>query len=180
MSEANPASLPTNLTDATLRDRAFVLAAELKAYGRRMATAESCTGGWIAKVCTDLAGSSRWIECGWVTYSNDAKIHQIGVRPATLAQFGAVSEMTAAEMALGALKTSGADYALSVTGVAGPGGGSPDKPVGTVCFGWVGPDQQPETETRHFRFDVDEDRIRECIRRATIAYSLDGLLARIG
>ena len=173
-------SLSNTLIDQALAERAFALATELKARGLTLATAESCTGGWIAKVCTDLAGSSSWFESGWVTYSNAAKQSQIGVCEKTLIQFGAVSEMTAAEMALGAQQQSGAHYALSVTGVAGPGGGSPAKPVGTVCFGWVGPDKQPETETCHFQFDVDEQILREWIRRATVAHALDGMLDRIG
>ena len=167
-------------SDLALKAKAIALANEFKAHGYRLATAESCTGGWIAKVCTDLAGSSDWFEYGWVTYADEAKQRQIGVRGASLKQFGAVSEEVAAEMALGAQKNAGSDYALSVTGVAGPGGGSPEKPVGTVCFGWVGPDQQPETETYRFDFDRDGEAGREQVRRATVAYALDGLLARIG
>jgi nicotinamide-nucleotide amidase len=102
--------------------------------GMRIATAESCTGGWIAKAFTDLAGSSRWFECGWVTYSNAAKIRDIGVAPRTLDEHGAVSEPTVREMATGALRVSGADIAIAVSGIAGPDGGSAEKPVGTVWF----------------------------------------------
>ncbi|HEY0634497.1 MAG TPA: nicotinamide-nucleotide amidohydrolase family protein, partial [Gammaproteobacteria bacterium] len=102
-----------------------------------LATAESCTGGWIAKCCTDLPGSSRWFERGFVTYTNEAKVEELGVSVETLQAYGAVSEATAAEMAAGALRQSRAQVSVSVSGIAGPGGGRPDKPVGTVCFGWA-------------------------------------------
>ena len=108
---------------------------KLLAAGRRLATAESCTGGWVAKACTDVAGSSRWFECGFVTYSNAAKVRDLGVSERTLANHGAVSEATVREMAAGALRVSGADVAVSISGVAGPDGGTPGKPVGTVWFG---------------------------------------------
>lgn len=103
----------------------------------RIVTAESCTGGWIAKVFTDAAGSSRWFECGYVTYSNEAKLRDLGVSPRTLNEHGAVSEPTVREMAAGALRVSGADVSIAVSGVAGPDGGSAEKPVGTVwlCVG---------------------------------------------
>lgn len=156
-----------------LGERAFAVAAGLKAQGRTLALAESCTGGWIAKCCTDLAGSSAWFEAGFVTYSNRAKSEALGVRAASLQRYGAVSEIVAAEMARGARSAAHADWAISVTGIAGPDGGSPDKPVGTVCFGWVGPDDEPETET--CRFDGDRDEVR----RQTVAHALDGLLARL-
>lgn len=107
---------------------------KLLAAGRRLATAESCTGGWVAKACTDVAGSSRWFECGFVTYSNAAKVRDLGVSERTLASHGAVSEATVREMAAGALRVSGADVAVAISGVAGPDGGTPDKPVGTVWF----------------------------------------------
>jgi nicotinamide-nucleotide amidase len=100
----------------------------------RIATAESCTGGWIAKVFTDAAGSSRWFECGYVTYSNAAKVRDLGVASRTLDEHGAVSEPTVREMAAGALRVSGADVAIAVSGIAGPDGGSAEKPVGTVWF----------------------------------------------
>src|SRR5215471_10326834 len=100
----------------------------------RLVTAESCTGGWIAKAFTDLAGSSRWFECGYVTYSNEAKIRDLGVSPRTLTEHGAVSEPTVREMAAGALRVSGADVSIAVSGIAGPDGGSAEKPVGTVWF----------------------------------------------
>ena len=163
----------TRIDDEALSMRAAAVAAELKAHGRILALAESCTGGWIAKVCTDLAGSSAWFERGFVTYSNLAKSECLGVRPSSLQRYGAVSEMVAAEMARGARSAAHADYAVSVTGVAGPDGGTPDKPVGTVCFGWVGPDEEPETEVCLFSGD------RDAVRRQTVAHALDGLLERL-
>lgn len=107
---------------------------KLLADGRRLATAESCTGGWVAKACTDVAGSSRWFECGFVTYSNAAKVRDLGVSERTLASHGAVSEATVREMAAGAVRVSGADLAVAISGIAGPDGGTPGKPVGTVWF----------------------------------------------
>ena len=114
------------------------LGAALKARGLMMVTAESCTGGLISAVLTEIPGSSAWFERGFVTYSNNAKIEMLGVQPETLEKFGAVSEETAREMAEGALKHSRADIAISITGIAGPDGGTKTKPVGTVCFAWIG------------------------------------------
>lgn len=108
---------------------------KLRAAGQRLVTAESCTGGWVAKACTDIAGSSQWFECGFVTYSNAAKIRDLGVSERTLADHGAVSEATVREMAAGALRVSGADVAVAISGIAGPEGGTPAKPVGSVWFG---------------------------------------------
>ncbi len=107
---------------------------KLRAAERRVVTAESCTGGWVAKALTDVPGSSQWFECGYVTYSNAAKMRDLGVAAATLEGFGAVSEQTVREMAEGALRVTGANVALAVTGVAGPDGGTEEKPVGTVWF----------------------------------------------
>jgi nicotinamide-nucleotide amidase len=112
------------------------LAAHLLATGRRLVTAESCTGGWIAKLCTDLPGSSRWFLGGAVVYDNALKAGLLGVDPQTLAEAGAVSEAVVREMAAGALERLGGDVAVAVSGVAGPDGGTPDKPVGTVWFAW--------------------------------------------
>jgi len=120
---------------AELERLAAALGEELQARGWRVSTAESCTGGWIAQCLTSVAGSSDWFDLGWVTYSNDAKIAQLGVAPLCLETWGAVSAETAEAMAVGALERSGADLALAVTGIAGPGGGSAEKPVGTVWFG---------------------------------------------
>ena len=138
-----------------------------------IATAESCTGGWAAQVITHTAGSSAWFERGFVTYANEAKVEMLGVRPETLAGFGAVSPEPAAEMASGALKTSRALISLAITGIAGPTGGSPGKPVGTVCFAWCRADAAAETETQVFSGD------REAIRRQAVVHALRGLLLRI-
>jgi nicotinamide-nucleotide amidase len=148
------------------------LAQALKAQGAMMATAESCTGGLIAACCTGLSGSSDWFERGFVTYSNAAKTEQLGV-PATLIEaHGAVSEPVARAMALGAVAHSRAQVSVAVTGVAGPTGGSADKPVGLVWFGWaVG--EQAWTECR--RFDGD----RDTVRAATVRHGLQGLLQRL-
>lgn len=108
----------------------------LKAHGMMLATAESCTGGGVAQAVTDVAGSSAWFDRGFVTYSNLSKQQMLGVAEATLVQHGAVSEATVREMVAGALKHSNAGFALAVSGIAGPDGGTPDKPVGTVCFAW--------------------------------------------
>lgn len=137
-----------------------------------IATAESCTGGWAAQVITHTAGSSAWFERGFVTYANEAKIDMLGVRPETLEKHGAVSEPTAAEMASGALNNSNALISLSITGIAGPTGGSPDKPVGTVIFGWCIRNQAPETERCQFSGD------REAIRRRAVIHALQGLVTR--
>lgn len=144
----------------------------LKAAAAVLATAESCTGGWAAQTVTSVAGSSAWFDRGFVTYSNAAKRELLGVRDETLARHGAVSEETAREMARGALQRSDATVAVSITGVAGPGGGSPDKPVGTVCIAWaVGDDVKSETR----RFSGD----RESVRRQSVIRALEGVLAAI-
>jgi nicotinamide-nucleotide amidase len=144
----------------------------LLANGQKLVTAESCTGGWVAQCLTAVAGSSDWFERGFVTYSNEAKHEMLGVERATLTAHGAVSEPTAAAMAAGALRNSHAEWALAVTGVAGPSGGSPQKPVGTVCFGWAAVDGRVEVETRHFVGD------REQVRRQSVAHAMRGILQR--
>lgn len=159
--------------DEALAMLAAALAAEFKAHGRMLVTAESCTGGWIAKLCTDLAGSSDWFERGLVTYSDKAKQELLGVRAADLYRHGAVSEVVTAAMASGAIEHSQADCAVAVSGIAGPSGGSPEKPVGTVCFGWAWPDGQLETESHLFAGD------RDAIRRASVAVAFEGLLVRL-
>ena len=138
-----------------------------------IATAESCTGGWAAQVITHTAGSSAWFERGFVTYSNQAKIDMLGVRAETLEKFGAVSQETAAEMATGALKKSNAMISLAITGIAGPTGGSPGKPVGTVCFAWCCVGEKAVAETALFAGD------REAIRRQAVVHALRGLLPRL-
>jgi len=122
------------LSEGELDALAARVGARLHAAGRRLATAESCTAGWIAKAITDVAGSSAWFECGYVTYSDAAKQRDLGVAGHTLGEFGAVSEQTAREMAAGALRVPGVSVAIAVTGIAGPDGGTPAKPVGTVWF----------------------------------------------
>ena len=141
------------------------IAAQLQARGWMLATAESCTGGMIAAACTDLAGSSRWFERGFVSYSNAAKTELLGVPADLIAQHGAVSEAVVRAMAQGALVHSHAQASLAVTGVAGPGGGSADKPVGTVWFGWCVAGQT-HSEVQHFAGD------RAAVRRATLCHAL--------
>ncbi len=138
-----------------------------------LATAESCTGGWVAQVITHTAGSSAWFDRGFVTYSNEAKVEMLGVPAETLAEFGAVSQETAADMAVGALKNSNAMFSLAITGIAGPTGGSPGKPVGTVCFAWCRRGDKADAETRQFAGD------REAIRRQAVVHALQGLLRRL-
>lgn len=162
--------LEDSWTDQALAELAAAVAAEMRAHGRRLAAAESCTGGWIAKICTDLPGSSEWFERGFVTYSDAAKKEMLGVGAAGLARFGAVSEEVAAAMAQGALKSGYADYAVAVSGIAGPDGGTPEKPVGTVCFAWAERDGNAISETCLFEGD------RDAVRRASVAHALKGLL----
>ena len=148
------------------------LAAALLARGWMLATAESCTGGLIAAACTDLAGSSNWLERGFVSYSNAAKSELLGVDAALIARHGAVSEPVARAMAQGALQHSKAQCALAVTGIAGPGGGSADKPVGTVWFAWATPDGLYSEMQR-----LDGDRAQ--VRSATVQHSLAVLLGLV-
>lgn len=156
----------------TVPELVDALAARLRQSGARMATAESCTGGLIAGACTALSGSSDWFERGFVTYSNAAKTDLLGV-PATLINtHGAVSEPVARAMAAGALAHAPVDCAVAVTGIAGPTGGSADKPVGTVWLGWATPQG---VFTEHHRFDGD----RDAVRQATVQRALQGLLDRL-
>jgi nicotinamide-nucleotide amidase len=148
------------------------LAGALLERGWMLATAESCTGGLIAGACTDLSGSSRWFERGFVTYSNEAKCESLGVDPALVESHGAVSEVVARAMAFGAVRHSRAQVAVAVTGIAGPTGGSAQKPVGTVWFGYS-VDGRLHSET--LRFDGD----RQAIRQATVEHALVRLLALI-
>jgi nicotinamide-nucleotide amidase len=141
----------------------------LKAANAVLVTAESCTGGWVAQAITSVAGSSAWFDRGFVTYSDAAKQELLGVGAETLRAHGAVSEATAREMARGALERSRATVAVSITGVAGPGGGTPEKPVGTVCFAWALQDGT-KSETRRFSGD------RESIRRQSVVLALEGVL----
>lgn len=149
------------------------LADALRARGWTLATAESCTGGLIAAACTDLAGSSDWFERGWVTYSNAAKAEELGVPAALIAAHGAVSGPVARAMAEGAARRARAACAVAVTGVAGPGGGSASKPVGTVWLSWC---VHGLTSAECQRFAGD----RAAVRAATVAHALQGLRARLG
>lgn len=142
----------------------------LRNRGWMLATAESCTGGWIAKAMTDVPGSSGWFERGLVTYSNDAKVELLGVKRITLEQHGAVSGETVAEMAAGALAHSPAQLAVAVSGVAGPDGGTPAKPVGTVWLAWAVRDQP--VRTRRFQFGGN----REAVRQQAVRAALEGIL----
>lgn len=155
-----------------LEELAARVGALLSANGQRLATAESCTGGWVGECLTAIAGSSAWFDRGYITYSNRAKVELLAVDPDTLDAHGAVSEVTAAAMARGAQRDSGADWALAITGIAGPGGGSPGRPVGTVCFAWAGPDDCLASETLHLTGD------RRAIRAQSVAHALRGLLIR--
>ncbi len=156
---------------------ARALGERLAARGLRMATAESCTGGWIAKVLTDIPGSSKWFEGGLVVYSNAAKVHLLGVPPETLARSGAVSGEVVAALAHGALERLDAQIAVAVSGVAGPGGGSPAKPVGTVwlAWGWYSPGGTITTHGTHHLFSGD----REAVRRQSVVAALQGTIAHL-
>jgi len=170
MADKSP-TLPAKADLDTLIDqRVAELARRMEDRGWRLATAESCTGGWVAKVLTDRAGSSRWFECGYVTYSNASKARLLGVSSLTLESYGAVSEATVREMAAGACRAAGVDCAVAISGVAGPGGGTPDKPVGTVWLAWAAADG--ELVSRCFLWAGD----REAVRRQAVAESLLGLL----
>ena len=141
------------ISDEQLYQSTELLAELLIKKGLTLATAESCTGGWLAKCCTDLAGSSAWFEGGIVSYSNDIKQNILGVPSATLEEFGAVSKQTAIEMAKGALTKTQANLSVAITGIAGPTGGSKNKPVGTVCFAWNIDSTTITTEQQHFHGD---------------------------
>lgn len=155
--------------DEALAQLAHDTGRRLQASRDMLVTAESCTGGWIAKVVTDVAGSSAWFDCGMAVYSYEAKQALLGVRPQTLEEHGAVSRETAIEMVSGALVHSGATVAVAVTGIAGPGGGTGDKPVGTVWIAWKRRGGYPQAEVFHFDGD------RDAVRRRTVAEALHGL-----
>ena len=160
----------------SLQKLSEAVVADLTSAGKAVATAESCTGGWIAKSITDIPGSSAVFGYGVVSYSNGAKESILGVRNDTLEEHGAVSEAAVEEMAEGALHLSGADIAVAVSGVAGPDGGTDDKPVGTVWFAWAvrdGANALTDTACEHFSGD------RELVRELTVAHALQGVLERI-
>ncbi len=141
--------------------------------GWMLVTAESCTGGWIAEAITAVPGSSQWFDRGFVTYSNEAKQEMLGVSAATLAEQGAVSEAVVSEMATAALNSCHAHMSVATSGIAGPDGGAPGKPVGTVCFAWLVRNDKVRTETHCFEGD------RERVREQSVEYALAGLVARI-
>ncbi len=142
----------------------------LHRHGQIVTTAESCTGGWIAKSLTDIAGSSEWFEAGFITYSNQAKERMVGVSAELLALHGAVSEEVVDAMMRGALKRSGADCAVAVSGIAGPGGGTADKPVGTVWLGWCNRDGLHQTVQKQFVGN------RQAVREQTVQVALEGII----
>ena len=158
--------------DSDLVELSAAIGAACLARKLTIATAESCTGGWAAQVITHTPGSSAWFERGFITYTNAAKADMLGVPMNTVEAFGAVSLETAMAMAAGALQHSNALISLSITGISGPTGGSPDKPVGTVCFAWSGKNSTPSCERRLFNGD------RESIRRQSVLHALSGLLDR--
>jgi nicotinamide-nucleotide amidase len=177
--------------DIELEALARQVAQALLARQLKLATAESCTGGLIAGVCTAIAGSSAWLERGFVTYSNEAKTEMLGVDAALIAQHGAVSEPVARAMAEGALARSHAQVAVAVTGIAGPDGGSPSKPVGTVWFGWAfapgaarhqppgAAGASPQVRTERMVFAATGPNLRAEVRAATVAHALKGVLSAV-
>lgn len=158
------------ISDAELFQISKDLAACLQHRNWRLSAAESCTGGWLAKCCTDLSGSSTWFDRGFVTYSNKAKQDLLNVTAMSLNQFGAVSEQVVTEMAQGAMVESIADISVAITGIAGPDGGSVDKPVGTVWLAWH--TKNSLTQTQCYHFDGD----RESIRRQAVKCGLQGII----
>ncbi len=162
-----------NVSDKALHELAEALGEALWGHDRMLAAAESCTGGWVAKICTDLPGSSRWFERGFVTYTNSAKQEMLCVPAETLAAHGAVSAEVAEAMARGALMRSHADLSLAISGIAGPGGAVEGKPVGTVFLAWgVCRDGQPQAHSIRCQFEGD----REAVRRQAIAEALRGAI----
>ncbi len=159
-------SLPS---DQQLHDHAAAFGRRLLESRMKLASAESCTGGWLAKVVTEVPGSSDWFDCSFVAYSYDAKESMLGVQRVTLEKFGAVSAETVIEMVRGALSRSRADVAVAITGIAGPGGGTRDKPVGTVWMAWAKGHHPPTAVMHHFPGD------RDAVRRATVEVAIAGL-----
>ncbi|MEE9331379.1 MAG: nicotinamide-nucleotide amidohydrolase family protein [Methylophilaceae bacterium] len=159
-----------NSTNLALSNLSAELGQTLQKCGYVLSLAESCTGGMVSATITNTAGSSTWFDRGFITYSNVSKQEMLGVSANTLEQFGAVSENTAEEMALGAIKRSPADIAVSITGIAGPGGGSTQKPVGTVCFAWGIKNGRLITGTEHFTGN------RQAIRQQAVIKAITGLL----
>lgn len=164
--------------DTALDALALKLGDALHAQHRMLATAESCTGGWVAKVLTDIPGSSSWFDRGFVTYTNQAKQDMLGVPAMVLEKYGAVSEQTVQAMARGGLHHSQADFSLAISGIAGPGGATADKPVGLVCFAWAEKraTAAPRVWSAHHIFNGD----REAVRRQAVATALQEMLDGVG
>jgi nicotinamide-nucleotide amidase len=158
------------MPDKILYELAAQVGEALKAQGLMLATAESCTGGWVAQAVTAVPGSSHWFERGFVTYTYISKREMLGVSQDTLAAHGAVSEQAVREMVVGALANSHAQVAVALSGTAGPAGGTPQKPVGTVCFAWSVKNGEPKSATQRFKGD------REAVRRAAVKAALEGVL----
>ncbi len=177
MQTSSPSTAPTSLDSADLQELSSAVATAFSQRGWTLAVAESCTGGLLAASLTDLAGSSQWFERGYVTYSNAAKVSCLEVSPLLIEAEGAVSEAVARAMVLGAQLSSGVTAAISITGIAGPGGGTAEKPVGTVCFGWAleraDASNQIRTATAHFLGD------RQSVRQQAVLFALRGLLQAI-
>jgi len=157
------------VTDTQLAEAGASLTESLERQGLIMTTAESCTGGWVAKILTDRAGSSAYVHSGLVTYSNEAKHDLLGVSGQSLADYGAVSEPVVREMVAGALAVTGADVAVAISGIAGPGGGSDDKPVGTVWFAWGKSPADTEAAVQIFEGDRDD------VRRQAVLFALEAV-----
>lgn len=161
------------MPDSILYKLAERVGAELRRRKLMLATAESCTGGWVSEAITMVPGSSDWFERGFVTYTYISKREMLGVSAATLDKHGAVSESTVREMVTGALARSHAQVAVAVSGTAGPTGGTPEKPVGTVCLAWGLKDGAAKSETQHFAGD------REAVRKQSVEHALKGILLLI-
>ncbi|MEQ1720867.1 MAG: CinA family protein [Nitrosomonas sp.] len=166
-----PTISDTNETSYTLAQR---IGAYLTQHELMLVTAESCTGGWLGQAITSVPGSSSWYERGFITYSNLSKQEMLGVQSATLTQYGAVSPQTAQEMVLGALNRSHAQIGVSITGIAGPDGGTVDKPIGMVCFAWATKAGCVQQKTYHYQGN------REAIRHQAVTTALNGILMLIG
>ena len=177
MQTSSPSTAPTSIDSADLQELTSSVATAFSQRGWTLAVAESCTGGLLAASLTNLAGSSQWFERGYVTYSNAAKVSCLEVSPLLIEAEGAVSEAVARAMVLGAQLSSGVTAAISITGIAGPGGGTAEKPVGTVCFGWAleraDASNQITTTTVHFLGD------RQSVRQQAVLFALRGLLQAI-
>ena len=177
MQTSSPSTAPTLIDSADLQELTHAVATAFSQRGWTLAVAESCTGGLLAASLTDLAGSSQWFERGYVTYSNAAKTACLQVSPMLIEAEGAVSEAVASAMALGAQLSSGVTAAISITGIAGPGGGTTEKPIGTVCFGWAleraDASNHITTTTAHFLGD------RQSVRQQAVVFALRGLLHAI-